>query len=183
MIVTIGGTDYEVYQDAAEITLYAQAQLGADADNWLATTDATMKDRAAVSSTRLLNSLAWSGEPTDEYQPLAWPRDGMFDAQEQPLPDNVIPQAVLDCNSLIAMALLNGTPVENDPNTQITRTLKAGSVMIEYFRNIDPLSILPQNMMQLVGLWLGGTTPFAGEASGTGGCTSFNQEYRFVRGF
>lgn len=182
MIVTINGTEYEVYQDVDEITLYAQAQLGSDADNWLAG-DPLQQARAAVSATRLLDQLAWTGAPTDEYQPLAWPRDGMFDALGAPLPDNVIPQGVLDCDSLIAMALLNGSPVENDPNAQTTRMLKAGSVAIEYFRNIEPLSILPQNMLQLVGLWLGGTTPFVGEASGTHGHTSFNQEYRFVRGF
>lgn len=183
MIVTINATDYEVYQDDAEITLYAQAQVGSDADAWLAA-DPGPQARAAVSSTRLLNALAWTGAPTDEYQPLAWPRTGMLDAQGQPLSDLVIPQAVLDANSLIAMALNNGSTVQTDPNTQVTRLLKAGSVEIEYFRNIDnPPAMFPQNIMELIGRWLGGGTMFVGDATGTHGKTGFDQEYRFIRGF
>jgi hypothetical protein len=182
MIVTINSTDYEVFEDEAGITLYAQAQLSSDADAWLAA-DPLLQARGAVSATRLLNALAWTGAPTDEYQPLAWPRSGMFDAQGQPLPDNVIPQSVLDADSLIAMGLVAGSPVQNDPNAQVTRSLKAGSVAIDYFRNIDPITPFPKNITELIALWLGGTNLFAAEASGTCERTSFDQEYRFVRGF
>lgn len=180
-IITINGTDYQVYETVDDITAFAQAQFGSSADTWLAA-DPTLQARAGVSSTRILNPLQWDGTPSATPQPLAWPRTGLSDANSAPLDPTVIPQQVLDANSLIAMSLVSGDPVQTDPNAQVTRILKAGSAMLEYFRNIDAPTLFPQPIMELIGLWLGGD-PLAPEDFGTCGRTKFDQEYTYVRGF
>lgn len=171
-----------VYQTAEDIDRYIVGNFGPVADAWLAASSQD-KVRAAVASTRMLNRQAWEGAPTDSAQSLAFPRTGLFYPDGSAVDSATVPQRVNDAACEIAALLVSGSPVQNDPNVQTTRTLKAGSVMIEYFRNIEPLTPFPQNVTELIALWLGGGVSFAATASGTHDKTSFDQEYRFVRGF
>jgi hypothetical protein len=181
--VTIGTETFTVYQDVEEIDAYVVGAYGDAAAAWRAIVDADDKARIAVSVTRLLDRQSWAGEPTDSAQALAWPRTGLLDAQGQPLDPDTIPAAVLEAADELAMATAAGEPTQTDPSQPQTRSLKAGSVAIEYFRPIDAPTILSQTIMQLVGLWLGGGAALVGVATGVDGCTNFDREYRFTRGF
>lgn len=182
--IEIGPNAYQVYQTVDEITVYADGQIGTSGDGWRAA-DPDDLPRAAISSTRLLDRLVWDGAPTDDYQPLAWPRTGLLDANGVALDPTVIPQAVLDANSEIATALAAGLQIQPDPNAPETQLLKAGSVTIQYFRTIEgTLLPLPLAVMQLIGLWLGSRVAFASSIStGTHERTSFDREYRPIQPF
>lgn len=178
--ITIGANTYEVYQDVAEISVYADGMIGDQGDAWRAA-DATTQARAGVSSTRILNRLVWAGTLTDGYGPLAWPRSGLVYADGSPVDPSVIPTQVLDANSEIATALTAGLVIQPDPNAEATRILKAGSVMIEYFRTVDGQVLpLPLAVFQLIGLWLSGAGGALGLSIASGVCekTSFDREYR-----
>lgn len=162
--VTLSANDYETYADVDEADIYLEADPGAAA--WRAA-EADDKARALVSATRILDRQRWAGSKTDEDQALAWPRSGISGLDE-----DEVPQAVADACCELASALINGYDAANLQSTaNATKRQKAGSVEIEYFRGAEGDGLrLPLPVMELVGLYLGGTTSLAGSfASGTCG--------------
>jgi hypothetical protein len=164
--ITIGANSYEVYRSLANHLKYLAAEFSAT--NFRAATTEN-QSIAIVTATRLLDRLGWAGDKADEDQTKAFPRSGISD-----LEDDQVPAALLDAESLLASAIIDGQTVVSSPTTgNNIRRQQAGSVSIEYFNPAmitDPTR-LPQPVMELIGKWLGGA-PLSGVlASGTDGCS------------
>lgn len=183
--VTIGSNTYDVYADLPTAQAYLAAQLTAITWNDPNTTP-DQQSAALVSMTRVLDRQKWQGEQTDGYETHAWPRSGLIYADGTDVDPTIVPDALVNACMEGAAQLLDGSTLEDVSTTQnITRSLKAGSVQIEYFREIDGSPRFPQVIMELIGLWLGGMSaiPFGAQAKGTDGKTAFRDTYDVKQGF
>lgn len=176
-VVTIGSNSYDVYADQATADIYLEAESSATA--WRAALD-DIKGRALVSATRLLDRQSWQGEKAEAAQELAWPRSGITDVDE-----TVIPQAIIDATCELASAIVGGYDAANKSSTASdTKRQKAGSVEIEYFRSFEDGTRLPLPVHELISKWLLGATGITTSiATGTDGCSEFEDDFAFTRGF
>lgn len=175
-IVTIGANQYDVYADQATADAYLEADSNATA--WRAATDDT-KGRALVSATRILDRQTWQGEKTESDQALEWPRSGIADVDE-----GSVPQKIIDACCELAAAIVDGYDAANNRTTDTNiKRQKAGSVEIEYFRPLDPGTRLPLPVWELIKAWLSGNVSIAASiATGTDGCSDFDNDYSLTRG-
>lgn len=158
--VEISGIVYPVYSDLDTANEYLAADF--NAAKWRAETDEDQLKRAIVSATRTLDSMAWLGTKTDPDQLNAFPRTGMGLSD---ISDDEIPQEIVDANALLARHIHDGSfiPSAVTLGSNVKRQ-KAGSVEIEYFSPTllgDP-NRLPQDVLDLVRRFLGGTAILAG---------------------
>ncbi|QIG73377.1 hypothetical protein EVC03_069 [Rhizobium phage RHph_Y5A] len=155
--ITINGKAYETYVTVAQVDDYANGSLNAAAWEALLSDD---KGRAVVMATRWIDSQCWQGAKVSDSQPLAWPRT---------INDVVIPVSPLIEQATILLAILTAAnpelPDQMTGNVEAsadggTKRLKAGSVEIEYFRNLSftviggIVSAFPKSVMNLIGTYL-----------------------------
>lgn len=172
--VTISGNVYPVYVAPSDVDIYAGGSMTASAWEALVPDD---KARAVVTVTRWIDSECWQGDKVDPAQPLAWPRT---------IGDylSVIVQAAISLSILVAAnpdlpdQLTGHTVPATDGGTRI---LKAGTVTIEYFRNLNFLigsgvSPFPRNVMNMIAQWLCGSTGL-GTNSGSDSFDTCNDTY------
>lgn len=183
--VQIGDVSYDSYASLPYAQLYLAAQI--QATTWAASTE-EQQSVALVSMTRVLDRQTWQGEPSGPVSGPwhAFPRSGLFYSDgTTPVDPEVIPTEMMDACCEGAAILLAGYPFQDEPDTfNFNRIIKAGSVMIERFRQIGPQPRFPQIIQELIGLWLGGSdTPFGALAHGTRRKSIFNHRYDFNRGF
>lgn len=181
--VTLGsGLEYEVYADVDTANVYLEASFSATA--WRDADDTT-KGRALVSATRQLDALSWNGEKTDPAQTLQWPRSGLTYPDGTEVPEDEVPIEIVNACCELAAMIIDGTFTQNSANIASgTRRLKAGSAEIEYFRNFDLPTVLPQPVLGMVNYWLASSIGVAGsESYGTCEPSSFRRGYGFTRGF
>jgi hypothetical protein len=139
-----------------------------------------------VQATRVLNSTAWQGDVAVAGQALAWPRSGLTYPDGTEVPDDAIPQQVLDAFCEITADVVQGVAAQTAAQVASgVRSLRAGSVSIDYFRFFGPTPVFPQNIINLVGYWMAGYASAGAESISTGvdDCTSFDREYNVNRGF
>lgn len=165
--VSIGGTDYTVYQDETEADEYFNGS--SDYDTWNAFTS-DEKKRALVSSTRLIDRQSWQGEKEGDPQELAFPRTGVVDCSGNAVDASTTLEKVEEASLMLALDIADGTPVQSNATTEdLTQTLKAGSVMITNFRATEgSASRFPLDVMELIGCYFQG----AGDA-GIAGSLSY----------
>jgi len=182
--VSIGSAPYDVYADVEDADGYIDASMSSAADTWRDSTltDATTKARALVSATRWLDSVNWTGEKADASQELAWPRTGITGVASDELP----PQLVSACAEL-AMALADNSDARAELSDPGTKSLKAGSVAIDYFRpegNTQVQTPFPAVVMALISQWLGGSVVIGGAVSYGTECKSklLDEQYDFTHG-
>lgn len=181
--VTIASQDYAVYADTATANEYLAASVTATTWNDADTSDDD-KAKALVSATRLLDRQKWLGSKTDADQALTWPRtDTGVDGVE----DAVVPQAIIDACCELAALFVAGTTdaIDNASTSQQTRSLKAGTVAIEYFRpDANTAARFPTAVQELVGDYLAGngSDVVAGYVGGTDVCSAFDDSYGLTRG-
>jgi len=182
MDVVINGNTYSAYADLVTANLYLAAQI--QAVDWAGATD-DQKGSALVTMSRIIDRTRWQGTQTDGYEDHAWPRSGLSYPDGTPVDPNSIPSQIVDACCEGAALLIAGDTFQDTASTfNTTKVLKAGSVMIENFRQIGPQPRFPQIIQELIGLWLGGsTTPRGAVSSGTCGKTIFNETYDVNRGF
>lgn len=174
--VTIGSTEYDVYADITTADQYLAAESGATA--WRDEADETVKARALVSATRLIDRQQWPGERYEADQPLAWPRSGTGLSGVE---DTVIPQEVIDATCVLASMIVAGVDVTGTPSTTAgsIKRQQAGSVSIEYFGDFSTTGTrLPLQVTEILAP-LFGSTSFAGgaRAHGTDACSDFSRGY------
>lgn len=153
--VTINGNAYDTYVTTEQVDEYAGGSFSPNAAAWDALV-ADDKSRVVVSVTRWIDSECWQGEKADPDQPLAWPRTVGAIAD--------VEQAAIMLSLLVAANpelpdQMTGAVVETADGG--TKRLKAGSVEIEYFRNLNfvvfgsgAIKPFPRNVMALLGRWL-----------------------------
>ena len=177
--VNIGGTAYDVYSDIATADDYLNAEFTDAATRWRDSTltDDMAKARALVSATRLIDRQSWPGSRTDEYQVLEWPRTGtgISDVDE-----NIVPARIEHACILLAADINNGTDVIGlDSTDDRQKRLKAGSVEIEYFRDLDGGPRFPTAVWELLSVLMGGGATITSSvwASGTDTDSDFATDY------
>lgn len=175
--VTLGSTDYEVYSDLDAADEYLAADFGATA--WRDEADEDQKARAKVTAFRLLNTVRWRGEKTDEDQTAAFPRSGMG---LDDIDDDEIPQEIIDAENVLAKLIHAGSPVVSSSSSASNiKRQQAGSVSIEYFSPIiiGQPSRWPQEVLDLIRRFFGGTGSAGGSiATGTCGESAFCPDFR-----
>lgn len=178
--VSVGGSEYDVYAAVADADHYLEAEFSDAATRWRDATKTTDDDkaRATVSGTRVIDRQTWPGSKTGgEYQTLQWPRTGTgIDGVD----DDVIPQAIVDASILLAAEINSGTNVAGSTSTddRIKRQ-QAGSVSLEYFRDLSDGQRFPTAIQELLAPYLAGaTSTLAGALSyGTSECSDFGTGY------
>lgn len=180
--VTISGTSYDIYGTKTLATAYMRARIGADA--WNSATGAN-RDKALVSSTRMLDRQNWVGQKTVDSQPLEFPRTGLTDKDGNAVASDVPPVLVEEASYELALAILaDATVQENITTGSNTKSVKAGSAAVSFFRATDGTK-LPSVVQELAGIFLEGGAPSPGCASGTDGVSSFDDvdQWGLNRGF
>lgn len=154
--VTIGGQDYDVYENEVAATNFLQA----DVSRHTAWGNLTVDDqrRALVTATRRLDRLTWKGEKNVDSQPLAFPRSGLEDKYGNDLSASVVPEGLLAAFYLLAADIAQTPSIAETEDLTGTnvRRVKAGSVEIERFRS-ESGTRLPVAAFELVSHWLDGS--------------------------
>lgn len=165
--VSIGTDDYMSYADTDTADTYLAGSV--TVAGWV-TASNDGKGRALVSATRLLDRQTWAEGYTTFDQRVA------------------VPAIVDACCELAGLFIDGSTDVLNAPTTeQTTKSLKAGSVAIEYFRQNPALAArFPTTVQELLGPYLAGSSeaasiaaPYAG---GTDVCSQFDRDYGLTGG-
>ena len=186
-LVTIGATEYDVYSDLGTADIYLEAESWATA--WRAEADNDVKSRATVTATRTLDKLVWPGTRTYAEQEREWPRKDTGLSTDLVADDNTIPQRLIDAASVLAGLDVAGVDFTSVISTQasVVKMQKAGSVAIEYFRDIVNLdgTRLPLAAWELIAPLFGaGGSVLGGAVSyGTDTCSRFTESNRPLGGY
>ena len=168
IIETSGGATSNSYETLAEANTYFDERLPLPTP-WVASGDTSI--RALLMSTRVLDSMAfphrtlrrnsngtqyyytsrrWTGSPTTTIQRLAWPRIGMYDANGNAIPSNVIPRALKDAESELAgQLIMSDSTLDNAASVQGIKSVSAGSVSVTFKDDIEA-HVLPDAVMNLM---------------------------------
>lgn len=168
--VTIGGTTYNTYVSVAQVDAYANGSLTADAWEALVADD---KARVIVTVTRWIDGECWQGDKLDDAQPLAFPRTvGDIATIEQAA---ILLSIITAANPDLPDNMTGNVVAATDGGT---KSLAAGSVRIEYFKNLNfsvygnRFAPFPRNVMGMLAQWLCGNDGSGGDggASAYGTC-------------
>ena len=92
----------------------------------------------------------WTGAPATPTQRLAWPRTGMFDANGNAIPSNIIPEDLKFATAELAGQLgTEDRTLDNDVIVQGIKSLRAGSVALEFQDGIMP-QVIPDAVWNLL---------------------------------
>lgn len=175
---------YDVYATVAEADGYLMATLGNE--TWLATSE-LIKSQALVSATRLLDRQCWQGTANPASgSTLVWPRT---DTGIEGVEDDVVPNDIVTASIELANLLVTGSDVVSNPlpGAQRLNLIKAGSVMLQYFRGAEGAfaagSRFPTVVQELVKRYMCGASFVAGAvASGTDGESVTGGDFGFSEG-
>lgn len=97
----------------------------------------------------------WTGTPATTTQSLAWPRIGMFDANGNAIGQGIIPEALKNAESEMAiLEITTDVTADNQVIAQGLTSVKAGPVALT-FKDFIQKRILPDAVyMALVSSWL-----------------------------
>lgn len=92
----------------------------------------------------------WTGEPATTTQALSWPRTGMYDANGNAIPSNVIPQDLKNAQFELALLLLPADrTLENSIAAQGITSIKAGPVALT-FKEMIETRVVPDSVFNLM---------------------------------
>jgi len=176
---------FDVYADVAEADAYLIASFGSA--TWFAL-DANTKAQALVTATRTLDRQCWLGTKSDGSQILDWPRTGTGVSGVE---DGIVPADIVNGSIELAFAISGGSNVQDTttPGSQQLQIIKAGSVMLTYFRGAEGLaaqfSRFPTRVQELVGQYMCGAQGLlglSGVATGTDGQSVTADPFGFNEG-
>ena len=165
-IITIDGNNFNVYGPKADADAYFQGKLNRSSWN---TAGASARDRALISSTRLLELQRYKGQITDSTtpQPLQWPRSGITDRRGLDVPDTDFPEDILNAYYELAQALIDDPALAETPNQDDnTKRVKAGDVETENFRPVQNTPRFPNQVQEYLKPYVTGALTSIGYASG-----------------
>lgn len=168
LIVLSNSMAYEAYADVAEADIYLGAKF--NSSTWFDLSEEA-KGQALITASRMFDRTCWLGDPTGiSGQVLAWPRTG---TGVEGVDENTVPQDIIDGAVELAFALATGSSVETNatPGAQGLQIIKAGSVMLQYFRGAESQNAqndrFPLPVMELVKSYLcGAGVSIVGVATG-----------------
>ena len=98
------------------------------AESWLSLTDAN-KNASLVQASFLLDSnFDWHGSITDQAQELRWPRTGVVDKDNRPIPSDTIPQSIKYATALMALHLTKAGGISTVATN--LKSLKVGPISL-----------------------------------------------------
>lgn len=170
IIATVGGVDSNSFCTLAEANAYFDSRLPLPTP-W---EEAEFPEAALIQATRVLDSFvqpmriyypagptggsrpyylvrrAWTGAPATTTQRLSWPRTGMYDANGNAIPADVIPEELKFAQAELAGQLIMAdTTLDNDTRVQGIKSVKAGSVAIT-FSDMIMQHVLPDAVWMLL---------------------------------
>ena len=153
IITTAGAADANSYASETDLASWIEIRLRNSATVLAATADT--KKKALILATRQIDELMeWDGEPIDpDVQALQWPREGMFDDKDVEIPDDEIPDRLVNATCELALALIDGDRTAEVATEGIDR-IKAGPVEIEFSTSAPPArKVFTDTVFQMIALW------------------------------
>ena len=138
----------------------ADAYLGDSAraaDLWRVLTGA-QKDRALITATRVMQTIAWNGAKTDANQDLAFPRTGLTDREGNPVDSASVPQEIKDGQCELAFDISQDPTVasSSDSGSNVS-SVQAGSAAVSFFRPTTGSSRLPFAAWSILSIFASGS--------------------------
>jgi hypothetical protein len=165
VITTVGGSTSNSYSSVAEADAYFESVLYAD--DWDGA-DTGTQERALIYATLLLDSkYDWAGNQTtliDEGgvgagQRLAWPRNGVIDADGLGnVDENVIPRQLKYATAEFAKQLIvSNRTANNDVETQGITSLGVGPISLSFKDSVKSATqtVVPDAVRMLLPPWWG----------------------------
>jgi len=103
------------------------------------------KEAAIIQAARWMDTLAWKGQKTDGFQPLAWPREYATDGDGRDIPNDAIPQRIKEANAEFALRLL-----ESDRAVDGKKGVSLGAIKTPDKER----RLVPESVMDLAGPYL-----------------------------
>jgi len=125
------------------------------------------KIRALLWATQLMESLFdWTGYASTTTQALGWPRMGLLERIDVDLDSDTVPQEVKDAQAEYARQLLvTNRAQDNDIESQSIKSIKAGSVALEFEEGAAYNKVVPDAVyLQIPQDWF---TSVRGRLTGT----------------
>lgn len=170
--ITISGHDYVAYASVASATIHFAGQLGDAATAWALAGNAAKLAPALVSASRLLDRIAWRGEPvgTPVFDVvLQWPRTGIDDVDSSTIPDKIVQAAY----ELAGAILVDPTILsKTSSGSNVKRVDAGGGVGVTFFKDtLDTAARFPANIQELIAAYVAseseGASVSGSYASGT----------------
>lgn len=174
MTITVG---VDTYVTVAEADTFLSKSIRAT--SW-AGLDTDTKEAALVSAARELQTLPWIGALTTPGQALSWPRSGVTDREGQAISSATVPQDIKNGQIEWAFLLATTPALEGAGSSAFgsnDKRYKAGSVEIEYFRQVDSSGMAPSVVLRWIGHYLNTRSGAGAYATGTDCTSSLNQDY------
>lgn len=122
------------FSSVADANVYFAGRLYATA--W--TTSTTQNQQAALNgATEILMRLAWLGIPSVQFQPLPWPRSGLY-MEQVSIDSTAVPFDILNAQYELALALLKGYDPERDARGAAVTSRGYSSVRVAYAPALVP---------------------------------------------
>ena len=133
--VTISANNYTIYGTQAAAIVHLTASLGTAAEAFIGATSANQA-KALVTATRMIDSVAWDGDPVVEGQAQAFPRTGLTDRDGNEVSSASVPTQVETATYELAAILIEDPDVRNETSGTNVKRVKAGPAEAEFFRPI-----------------------------------------------
>ncbi len=136
--ITIGSDVFSVYALTADPVADADSYLAARIGETWSGASTLNKQQALISAARMLDrAVLWSGIPTVEGQAREWPRDGAT-CNGDTVTNGTIPDDIATAEFELANILFLDATVQDTSSTgSNTKSVKTGSVKIEFFNGAD----------------------------------------------
>ena len=145
IIATAGSATANSYLTVADAQTYFDTRIGSDA--WDDADSETQK-ALLVNATRMLDqSFAWNGEVASSTQALRFPRDYVYNCDNELLDSDTIPTEIENatCEMLLFISDTSGGSKDNS-----IKSAKVGSIEVEYRDNISPEELTNSNTTRAV---------------------------------
>jgi hypothetical protein len=145
---TVGGATANTYATQAEGVDYA---LGRPYFELFEAATDDERNRALVRAAQLLDlNVKWHGAPSSEVQALQWPRIGAVGRGGYSITSNIIPIEVKHAQIELANALLSVDITIGDQSTAGIKSVKAGSVAVQFDGSSAAADVLPSTVWLMV---------------------------------
>ena len=146
IIATAGAIDANSYITVVDAQAYFDTRIGSDI--W---DDASSEEQKAllVNATRMLDqSFEWNGSVASSTQSLRFPRDTVYNCDNELLDSDTIPTEIKNatCEILLFIGDTSGGSKDNS-----IKSAKVGSLEVEYRDNISPEELINSNTTRAVG--------------------------------
>ena len=134
---------FNSYASVQEADDYFDGRQGASGGNTWDPRERADKERLLASATRLLDShIVWTGWTSDQAQPLAWPREGMYDPiHRNSVPRDTIHHWIKNATAEFAEQLAAGDRAAD--SALVVRDVKSMDAGVKYSFGDPKVQVIP----------------------------------------